>query len=170
MIVYCKTSGRAHDLRFVDDNYSPKVGEIAIEGWELPDIETLHDPAHVKAREMAAALRDIDSKAGSVRARYITIAPGQEATYILKAAAAETFTSAGYLGAVPTLVQAEATVTGRTPAQAAAAILSERDAWVGKAAQIEQARRAGKIAVGAAATLDALEGARIAALAALDLL
>lgn len=119
-------------------------------------------------RTRQAALREIDAKAGAVRGRYITVAPGQEATYLLKASAAEAYTAAGYAGSIPALVQAEATVTNRTAAQAAAAILAERDAWVGKAAQIEQARRAGKIAVAAASTVEDLAAARGEAIAALE--
>lgn len=115
----------------------------------------------------AAALAAIDSAAGAARARYITIAPGQEATYLLKAQQAASFKAGGYAGTVPGLVQAEVDATGATAQQAADAILAQQDAWEAKAAQIESARRRGKVAVGAAADAGAIEAAEAAAIAEL---
>lgn len=120
--------------------------------------------------ERGLSLMAIDLKAGAVRMRYITSVAGQEATYILKERQAEKFKADGYAGNVPALVKAEAEATGRTATQAADAILAERDAWIGKAAQIEKARRVGKLAVAAAADVAAVKAARTAALAALDAL
>lgn len=89
----------------------------------------------------------IDAKAGAVRECYITIAPGQEATYMLKAEDARNYKAAGYTGTVPPLVNAEATATGTTATQATDRILYEQEMWRQLAAMIEGTRRAGKIAV-----------------------
>lgn len=115
----------------------------------------------------AAAAAAIDAAAGAARARYITIAPGQEATYLIKAQQAREYRTAGYAGPVPALVQAEAAATGETAQVACDRILAEEAAWVAKAAEIESARRRGKVAVGAALDAAAVEAARDAAIAEL---
>lgn len=118
----------------------------------------------------ARAAAEIDAKAGEVRKRYITSVPGQDATYLLKERHAEAYKAAGYAGAVPAMIQAEAAATGLSAQAAADSILAERDAWLTKAAQIEQARRSGKISVVAAATHDQKVAAYQAAIVALDAL
>lgn len=121
-------------------------------------------PAPTLDQVQAAVLAAIDAAAGAARARYITISPGQEATYLLKAAQAEAFKSAGYIGAVPGLVQAEIDATGATAQQGTDAILAQQVAWEYKAAQIESARRRGKVAVGNAGDAAAVEVAKAAAI------
>lgn len=118
----------------------------------------------------AAALSDIDAEAGRARARYITVAPGQEATYILKAQQAAAFKAGGYTGAAPGLVQAEMDATGATAQAAADDILAQEAAWAWKAAQIESARRRGKVAAGNAADAAGVEAARAAAITELGAL
>jgi len=118
----------------------------------------------------AAKNAEIDACAGAARARYITVAPGQEATYILKAQQAAAFKAGGYAGTVPGLVQAEIDATGATAQQAADDILAQEAAWAYKAAQIESARRRGKVAVGAATDAVGVIAARDAAVAELGLL
>lgn len=115
----------------------------------------------------ARAAADIDAAAGAARARYITIAPGQEATYLLKAQQARDFQAAGHAGPVPSLVQAEADATGETAEAACERIRAEEAAWVAKAAQIEAVRRRGKIQVAAAADVAAVAAVREAFLAEL---
>lgn len=116
----------------------------------------------------AAVAAAIDQAAGAARARYITTVPGQEATYLLKERQAEAFTAANYQGAVPALVQAEASATGLTAQQATAAILAERDAWITLAAGIEQIRRAAKLAVANAGNEAAILAARDQAIGTLE--
>ncbi|MBZ0127147.1 MAG: hypothetical protein K8F32_12320, partial [Rhodocyclaceae bacterium] len=92
------------------------------------------DPPPLSLNQVqAVALAAIDAEAGVARARYITVAPGQEATYILKAQQAAAFKAGGYAGAVPGLVQAEVDATGATAQQAADAILVQEAAWAVKA-------------------------------------
>jgi hypothetical protein len=83
---------------------------------------------------------------------------------------ADTFKAANYIGTVPGLVQAEADATGLTPQQACDSILTTRDQWLVKAAQIERERRKGKINVQAAITINAVTTALNTALTALDIL
>lgn len=124
-------------------------------------------PAPLLADVRAAALVAIDTAAGTARTRYITTVPGQEATYLIKAQQARDYQAAGHTGPVPALVQSEADATGETPQLACGRILAEESAWVAKAAQIETARRRGKIAAQAAADVPAVEAARDAAIAEL---
>lgn len=115
-----------------------------------------------------AALAAIDAAAGAARARYITIAPGQEATYLIKADQATAFKAAAYTGTVPGLVQAEIDATGATAQQAADDILAQEAAWAVLAALIESARRRGKVAVAACANdVSAIDAAKTAAVAEL---
>lgn len=147
--------------------------ELGLTGQEPPAGFVTWDGAtwqHDLARTKAAALAAIDAEAGVARARYITVAPGQEATYILKAQQADAFKAGGYAGAVPGLVQAEVDATGATAQQAADAILVQEAAWAVKAAQIESARRRGKVAAGNAADAAAVEAAQAAAIAELGAL
>ncbi|RME58088.1 hypothetical protein D6779_07220, partial [Candidatus Parcubacteria bacterium] len=64
----------------------------------------------------AEAEKMIDEAAGQARARYITVAPGQEATYVEKARQAEAFKAAGYPTPVDVnlypLIDAEVQATG----------------------------------------------------------
>jgi hypothetical protein len=58
MIVYKLTDGFASDLRYEDDRYILKTGERSLPGWDpLPNIETLHEPAALEARDAQEALR-----------------------------------------------------------------------------------------------------------------
>lgn len=130
-------------------------------------------------RARAAALRAIDNQAGVTRIKYITPVAGQAETYLAKANDAQVYKTAGYPAASIAnypLVQAEAVALyGATPTaaqfQAAAdGILATQSQWIAKAAQIEQQRRAGKIAVTAAMDVAAINAARDTAIAALVVL
>lgn len=83
-----------------------------------------------EAREWAR--NEIDTSAGAARARYITIANGQDATYQAKYADAQAFARAGYpedqLTHYP-WVQSEAEATGVSPKQAADGIKAVGDPW-----------------------------------------
>jgi hypothetical protein len=122
--------------------------------WEI----VVATPDLVKLKADASAI--IDSAAGAARVRYITICPGQEITYMLKAQEAAAFKSGGYTGGVPGLVQAEIDAYGYTPQQAADLILATQAIWQAKAGQIESARRCGKAAVSIAADVPAIDAAR----------
>jgi hypothetical protein len=62
MIAYRKTNGMAHDLRLVDDNYSPIAGEIVIRGDALPEIDSLHDAAAKRSADIAAVRDEMRRK------------------------------------------------------------------------------------------------------------
>ena len=56
MIVYKLTDGFAHELRYEEDDYALRAGELSIAGFgDLPPLESLHDPAAVQAKEDAEA-------------------------------------------------------------------------------------------------------------------
>jgi hypothetical protein len=60
-IAYIKTDGRAHDLRFVAENYVPQAGETVISGDELPPLASLHDVVVLEADARAIAVRAIET-------------------------------------------------------------------------------------------------------------
>jgi hypothetical protein len=136
-------------------------------------------PLPTLAESQTRAHASIDTEAGAARARYITVAPGQEATYLTKESQARAYKAAGYPSAAVAnypMVEAEAlAIYGTTPAaadiQAACdGIIAQADAWITKAAEIERARIGGKRAVTAATTNEAVETARAVAVAELGAL
>lgn len=100
-------------------------------------------------------LAHIDAKAGAVRACYITISPGQEATYLLKSQQAKAFALAGFVGPIPGLIQAEMTATGLTAQAVTTRIMAEESAWAYLAGNIESIRRSAKEAINAAPSIEA---------------
>lgn len=179
-MLYSKATGGFYDRAIHGDNIPDDAVEITEEEHAallagqsagkriVADAEgrpVLADPPPPSLSEaVVAALSAIDAGAGAARARYITIAPGQEATYLLKAAQATAYAAGGYSGIVPGLVQAEVDATGATPQLACDAILAQQAAWETIAARIESARRRGKVAAGNAPDLAAVASARDAAL------
>lgn len=123
----------------------------------------------------AAALAAIDAAAGKARARYITAAPGQEATYQAKSVEAESYIAAGRpADATPyPILYAEAAVRGISVSDMADMVIALRDQWTAMAAQIEAQRIKGKLAVDAATASDdrvGIDAARTAAVTALEAL
>lgn len=110
----------------------------------------------------------IDAKAGAVRACYITVSPGQEATYIMKAAQSKAFSLAGFVGEVPGLIRAEMDATGDSAPVAVAKVLGEEAAWAQLAGVIEGVRRSAKQVLGSATATD--EQKHAAYLGAIDVL
>lgn len=109
------------------------------------------DPETRKFVENVASFREfakarIDILAGEVRSKYLTIAPGQEATYVSKEAECRQFKADGYpedLG--PYLwVQAEMDATGFTAQEAADAVIFQADQWKVLGSMIERTRLKGK--------------------------
>lgn len=119
------------------------------------------------------ARKEIDVAAGKARARYLTVAPGQEATYTAKYQQALAFIAADYpsdTAAYP-WIAAESSATGLTPTQTADRIKATGDAWANMLGPaIEGARIGGKDALEALTTTpEVLTSARatIAALGAI---
>lgn len=125
----------------------------------------------------ASAKAGIDARAEQVRAKYLTAAPLQSATYTEKAREAREFKAAGYPSApfdpaAWPYVDAEMRAAGdATPQAACDRILAEAAQYAQvKGAAIEYERRHGKITVDAAGTLAAVSAAEAAAHAALKVL
>lgn len=142
MPLYALKNTEGSILRVETFNESPPV-LAAAKGltWEL-HVEP--PPAQVSIQR---AHEIIDRFAGDARARYITVAPGQEGTYLEKRRQAQAFADAGYTGTPPAYIAAEAAATGSTATQAAQLILAQAAAWDVKGAEIEGCRRKWKIAV-----------------------
>lgn len=165
MPYYLDTSNRLHYLDNDQFAHLLPAGVVQISDEEA---EALQHPPRALADIKADALVAIDAAAGRARARYITIAPGQEATYLLKSQQATAYQAAGYTGTVPGLVQAEVTATGATAQQATDAMLAQEAAWATLAAAIESARRSGKVTAGNAADGAAVATILAATLAQID--
>jgi len=118
----------------------------------------------------AAGRADIDSVAGQARSRYITVAPGQEMTYLEKSDQAADYVTAGYPADTSNypFVQAEMNATGQSKEDAADGILAQKSAWIAVGVQIEEHRLGGKAAVDAATDLAGVDSAVSAAVALLD--
>jgi hypothetical protein len=89
----------------------------------------------------------VDVAAGEARARYITVAPGQDVVYELKRVQAEAHKAASYpadLTDYP-LINAEQTARGGTAQEATDYILTKSAAWQQLAAAIEQLRQKAKV-------------------------
>ena len=148
------------------------AGCVAITAADAAIIQ--HPPLSL-AEAQTAARAVIDAEAGAARARYITTATGQEATYLLKADDADRYKASGYpdaqIASYPwVLARAKALTASPAAADYQAAadlIITTRDAWVLKGAAIEEARERGKAAVAAAVDVAGVETARAAAVAEL---
>ncbi len=167
---------------WVSDSYVPAAGESLVASappftsptqvWDAQQGIVVSLPA-----AKSAAKARIDVKAEQVRAKYLTAAPLQSATYVEKAREARELKAAGYPSApfAPATwpyVDAEMRAAGdATPQAACDRILAEAEQYAKvKGAAIEHQRRAGKIAVDAGTTEDAINAAQATALAALDAL
>ncbi len=96
---------------------------------------------------------NVDRAAGAARAKYITIAAGQDATYIVKEQQAQAFIADPTMTPVPGYIQAEADATGMSPLDAANFINETAQQWGVLGPQIEMIRRKGNIDIGAATTV-----------------
>lgn len=118
--------------------------------------------APLLARAKANAAVRVNAEAGAFRGRFITIAPGQEATYLRKEDEARRYDTSGGAGDYPFL-SAEAAATGDTLAAVAELVLTTANQWVPLGAAIEGQRRAALKNIALAATLS-----EVAAAAAVD--
>lgn len=147
------------------------AGQTPQDGW-VEGLPPVVGPT-LAALRLAAEQR-IDAAAGQARLRYLTDAPGQDATYTTKYAEALAYIAAGYpadLSGYP-YIAAEATPNSPlTPTQAATRIAVLGGYWRDvKGPQIEGARICGKDALaacGSAAEIDTHANSVITAMEAL---
>ena len=138
-----------------------------------PKVLTPEQQAALLARAVATAQAQVDKAAGETRARYITVVPGQEATYILKEQQAREYVAALHSDAPPAnasawpLVMAEATATGADPSTAALAVIAQADAWMPLNAHIEQVRIGAKRAIESLSEIEEIRAASATACATL---
>lgn len=104
-----------------------------------------------------AAVNDIDQKAGEVRATYITVAPGQEAAYLLKADEARRFLAdpepdeSSY-----PMLSMESGAMGQDISELARVILQKADEWQYISGVIESRRLYWKDKIRSADNYDAV--------------
>lgn len=121
------------------------------------------------AEAQTAAQAQVDAAAGRARLRYITDVPGQQATYQRKEQQAREWSVLGFPLPAPSFIQAEADALGAHPQTVAQQVCALADYWAYvKGPEIEAARIAGKAAVRAAETLEAVQAALDAALSELE--
>lgn len=138
-------------------------------GWRYVDGEfTPPEPDVIGTRRKALAA--IDRRAGEVRTLFITEVPGQQGTYLLKAANARDFIDAGYpadLTGYP-WIEAEAAARGVTATEAADLVAAEEAQWIQIGVAIEQARMGGKAAIRATDDVPTIEAHLATTLATLN--
>lgn len=117
------------------------------------------------------AHNEVDRVAGDVRLEYITCTPGQQLCYIRKEQDARAFKQAGYpeedINDYPWLA-AEANAVEDTGRELADTIIALSDQWTIIGAQIEAARRAGKVQIENQLSIEGVEVARQNAIQALE--
>jgi len=119
------------------------------------------DQAAALAITKARLLAEIEAKAGSIRAKYITTQPGQDLLYERKRREAEYVDTQG-ANANPALcpvLSASVGIEAGTLADCATLVLARESQWAAIAAQIEARRLSGKAAVNAATTVAGAETA-----------
>lgn len=118
------------------------------------------------------ARQAIDQAAAEARLRHITGTAGQDMVYVAKLAQAQAYISAQAADSaapVPAYVAADVAAVGGTALAAAEAIVAAAAAFhAGPGPAIEQARRAGKLAVQVATSAEAVADASQAAQQALQ--
>lgn len=120
-------------------HHEPSLSQFTGDAVTVPAVDDLLETAQSQARAYA------DTSAGETRAKYLTVAPGQEITYTEKSReAAEYQTNPS--GAFPFL-QAEAASTGATVAEVATLVLATRAGWLQVGSAIEGARMGFKSAI-----------------------
>lgn len=102
--------------------------------------------------------RNVDEQAGAVRSQFITVIPGQEATYIYKAAEAKAWRSGNDPDTAPFL-SAEAAATGVTIDELALTVEANEAAWRELGARIEAARIGAKVAIARATAISTVVSA-----------
>lgn len=147
------------DVTLQDDGAGPYIKAWHYDGHAQPTDAQIAAaaPAAELAAAQAAALTAIDIAAGAERAKYITVTPGQDMTYLEKVTQAKAFQADG----APTaekypLVYGEVPVTAADAAGVAAVFLANYASWQQIGAAIEKVRLTAKKAVTAAATADAV--------------
>jgi hypothetical protein len=113
---------------------------------------------------------EVDQAAGRARSRYISVGPGQEATYMMKAAEADAYVAAGYpadTSGYPILT-AEAQARGITVSAMANLIRATRDQWAAVAAAVEAIRIGSKLAIDAAGNIGEARSVRDSAVSQFD--
>lgn len=173
---YSKSTGGFYDAAIHGDNIPTDAVEITIEEHvalmegQSQDKQIVADengypvlvdpPLPSLDEAKTSALLFIDNLSGQARSKFLTVAPGQELTYLLKQSQAESFKAANFEGTVPNLVQAEADATNVTPKEACVSILLAAQSLSENLAEIEVVRRAGKIAVRAATSNEEVDVVR----------
>lgn len=131
VVSFCELVGDSWDVKYFTWNTEAKVFETNL------------------TQVINESKSAIDVAAGATRSKYLTITPGQEATYLAKEMECSAYRAAGYpeLTTDYQWVQAEADATGLTPTEAADAILAQAAQWRTIGSLIEKTRRQGKLAL-----------------------
>lgn len=145
--------------------------EAPFEGADLVVLEgalVWQDSRSIEQAKAHAALT-IDETAGKARLRYITDVPGQQAVYLLKAEQARAYREAGYTGAVPPYIVAEADAIDDSAQVAADNILMLASLWSDQLSpEIERLRIGGKRLVSSATTKEEVQSTLDSTLSSLE--
>lgn len=128
---------------------SPPAGRWRLAGGQLVSAPIVEPIEQSIVRGEAV----IDDAAGRARLRYITDIPGQQATYTRKEQQAREWAAAGFTGAAPSFIAAEAAALGIGAQLLAEQVIALADYWAEvKGPEIEAARIKHKAAIRAATT------------------
>jgi hypothetical protein len=153
----CRSENDFADIWFVFDS-EPSIGEKTI----LDGLVAAHTgkPAELSAldKQKAESSQLLDDCAGEARARYITVAPGQDAVYIKKEEQSQKYKDAGYPADETgyELVTAQKNADSSTATEAADYILATAASWKILAANIEELRMSYKNQIAAAVDVNSV--------------
>lgn len=136
--------------------------EVVIGETSVTETHTVLDfPTELAERRLLVAREEavarVNTAAGESRAKYITVIPGQEATYQMKGAEADAANAILAAGGTidPTnypMINAEAEATGSTFEDTLALVTQTAAQWKQLAVQIEALRRGAIVSIGKATT------------------
>ncbi|PWC81247.1 hypothetical protein TSH64_00965 [Azospirillum sp. TSH64] len=131
---------------------------VAYRVTDKPPEEVAEESATALVTARALAITQVNREAGEVRARFITVATGQEGTYSEKGREArEFFADPAPDPARYPYLAAEAEYTGKALAEVAAIVKATADAWTAVNAEIEGRRRGACERIAAAGAIAEVE-------------
>ena len=128
-------------------------------GWTYDGTTFAAPPAFPRGEALTKheAIADVNQRAGACRAQYLTVAPGQSETYLLKADELRDYDAAVASGEPVDvtrypILRTEALATNATLANTATLVRETRTAWLQLAAAVEGIRRGAIVAIERATT------------------
>ena len=153
-VVNCVVGALVDGVDITDRDPRPAIGWVYADGEFAPPPAFSRDAALVRRD----AINRVNQRAGESRARYLTDVPGQEITYMLKAAEDARYLVAAESGTPDALaypmLNAEAVASQATMTDTVTLVATTAAQWKQLAAYIEGLRRGAIVAIERATTED----------------